>query len=53
VIVGERIVVGVFVVITVNTIMRGNLGVRVGALVNTEVSVCGCVVLTHGCCLRL
>jgi len=52
VIVGEGIVVGVFVVIAVNTMMMANFGVMVSALVDTEVSALMCVVLTHVCCLR-
>jgi hypothetical protein len=50
-IVGEVIVVGVFVVIAVNTMMA-NFDVMVSALADTEVSAFMCAVLTHVCCLR-
>jgi hypothetical protein len=52
VIVGERIVVGAFVVIAVNSMMMAHFSVMVSALADTEVSVLMCAVLTHVCCLR-
>jgi len=52
VIVGERIVVGGFVVIAVNTMMTVLFGGMVGALADTEVSALMCAVLTHVCCLQ-
>ena len=52
VIVDERIVVGAFVVIAVNTMIMANFGVMVSALADTEVSALMCAVLTHVYCLR-
>jgi hypothetical protein len=51
IIVGEGIVVGVFVVITVNTMMMTHFGEMVSALADTEVSVLMCALLTHIFCL--
>jgi hypothetical protein len=47
VMVGEGIVVGVFVAIAVNTMMTAHFGVMVSALSDTEMSVLMCAVLTH------
>jgi len=52
VIVDERIVVGAFVVIAVNTMIMAHFGVVVSALADTKVSALMCAVLTHVCCLR-
>ena len=52
VIVGERIVVGAFVVIAVNTMMMALCGIMASALADTEVSAFMCVVLNQVCCLR-
>jgi hypothetical protein len=52
VIVDEQIVVGVFVVIAVNTMIMAHFGVMVSALADTEVNTLMCAVLTHVCCLR-
>jgi len=52
VIVGEGIVVGVFVVIAVTTMIMAHFGVMVSALADTQVSALMCAVLTHVCCLR-
>jgi len=45
-------VVGVFVVIAVNTMMMAHFGVMVSVLADTEMSVLMCAVLTHVYCLR-
>jgi len=52
VIVSDGIVVGVFVVIAVNTKMMALCGGMVSELADTEVSALMCAVLTHVCCLR-
>jgi hypothetical protein len=52
VIVGEGIVVGVFVVIAVNTMMMAHFGVIISALADTAVSALMCMVLTHVDCLQ-
>jgi len=52
VIVGEGIVEGAFVVISVNTMMMAHFGVMVSVLADTEVSALMCAVFTDVCCLR-
>ena len=49
-IIGERIVVGAFVVIPVNTMMMAQFGVMMSTVADTEVSQLMCVELTHVCC---
>jgi len=45
-------VVGMFVVISVNTMMMAHFRVMVSALADAELSALMCVVLSHVCCLQ-